>query len=115
MARLFGMHMIGLRPGVNAEDFERFVVDEVYPAGQLPGLQGYLLKGERGDRDGKYLWVLEFDSGETRSRYFPAPDEPSEEFHAYWESTRAVWDKWATLASVPGAPTIYTDYVAVGK
>jgi hypothetical protein len=115
MARLFGIHMIGLRAGVTPEDFETFIVEEVYPTLQLPGLQSYLLKGERGDREGKYLWIFEFDSVERRDHYVPSPEELSEEFHRYLESTRAVWDKWATLASFPGAPTIYTDYVVVDK
>ena len=35
MARLFGIHMIGLRAGVTPEDFETFIVEEVYPTMQV--------------------------------------------------------------------------------
>lgn len=31
MSKVFGMHMIALRPGVKAEDFEKFVIEEAYP------------------------------------------------------------------------------------
>jgi hypothetical protein len=31
MAKVFGMHMIGLRPGVKGEDFETFFREKVAP------------------------------------------------------------------------------------
>jgi hypothetical protein len=37
MAKLFGIHPIDLAPGVNAEDFERFIVEEVLTRELLPG------------------------------------------------------------------------------
>jgi hypothetical protein len=113
MAKVFGIHMIGLRPRVKAEDFERFMVEEVLPSGLFPGVRQRLLKGDRGDREGKYLFLFEFESVEVRDRLFPAPDERSEEGQRHIDSWRALWEKWAGFASWPGTPTIYTDYVAV--
>ena len=31
MSKVFGMHTVALKPGVKAEDFEKFIADEVYP------------------------------------------------------------------------------------
>jgi hypothetical protein len=113
MAKLFGMHEIELHSGVKPEDFERFVVEEVNRSQPLPGVVGHMLKGDRGDREGKYLLMLEFESKELRDRFFPSPDQVSEEAQRYMEPTRAMAEKWATLASAPGTTEIYTDYVVV--
>jgi hypothetical protein len=113
MSKVFGMHMIALKPGVKAEDFEEFVTEEVYP---LPWpYEVYLLKGDRGDREGKYLWGFEFESVEARDRFTPSPGKSSEEMEQFWESD--TWlefaRKWDTFATAVAA--IYTDYVVVGK
>ena len=113
MAKVFGMHMVALKPGVKAEDFEKFVKEEVYPTLELEGVESYLLKGDRGDREGKYLWVMEVESVEARDRLFPSPGESSEEVRQFFESYAAVSDKWGTFATP--VDVIYTDYVVVGK
>ena len=109
MSKVFGMHMIALRPGMKAEDFEKFVIEEVY---SLPWpWEVYLLKGDRGDREGKYLVMNEFESVEARDRWFPAPGEMSEEAQQLFEPFAPVLEKWATFATP--LDTICTDYVAV--
>jgi hypothetical protein len=113
MSKVFGMHMIALKPGVKAEDFEKFVIEEVYPVSELEGVEFYLLKGDRGDREGKYLWVMEIESVEARDRLFPSPGESSGEVRQFFESYAAVLEKWETLATP--IDVIYTDYVVVGK
>jgi hypothetical protein len=113
MSKVFGMHMIALNPGVKAEDFERFVTEEVYPLLSLEGSESYLLKGDRGDREGKYLMVSEFESVEARDRYYPSPGEMSEELQQLLESWAVASEKWATFATP--MDNIYTDYVVVGK
>ncbi len=113
MSKVFGMHMIALKPGVKAEDFEKFVTKEMYPLPSLEGLKGYLLKGDRGDREGKYLMMYEFESVEARDRYFPSPGETSKEAQRFFESYAAAMEKWATFATP--LDVIYTDYVVVGK
>ena len=113
MSKVFGMHMIALKPGVKAEDFERFVTEEVYPLLSLEGSENYLLKGDRGDREGKYLMVSEFESVEARDRYYPSPGEMSEELQQPLESWAVASEKWATFATP--MDSIYTDYVVVGK
>ena len=119
MAKVFGMHMIGLRPDVKGEDFETFFREKVAPLPAFPGSKWYLLKGERGDREGKYLVMSEFESLEARDRFAPKPDGSSEEaerfMEAHKEAFNAVFTEWEKLASPVGAPTIYTDYVVVGE
>jgi hypothetical protein len=114
MAKVFGMHMIALKPGVKEEDFEKFVVEAVYPIyGALPDVDAYLLKGDRGDREGKYLVVFEFESVEARDRTFPSSGEMSEEMRRFVEAYAALAEKWATFATP--VDVISTDYVVVGK
>jgi hypothetical protein len=113
MSKVFGMHMIALKPGVKAEDFEKFVAEEMYPLPSLEGLRFYLLKGDRGDREGKYLVVYEFESVEVRNRYFPSPGEMSEEVQRFFASYATVFEKWTTFATPMG--DICTDYIVVGE
>lgn len=113
MSKVFGMHMIALRPGVKAEDFEKFVTEEVYPLPWPEGWEVYLLKGDRGDREGKYLAVFEFESVEARDRAFPSPGEVSEEVQQFFEPLAALFEKWETFATP--VDVICTDYVVVGK
>lgn len=113
MAKVFGMHMIALLPGVKAEDFEKFVAEEVYPIPSFEGVEFYLLKGDRGDRDGKYLWVMEIESVERRDQLFPSPGEMSPEVQQFFAQYGAMLEKWATFATP--MDTITTDYVVVGK
>jgi hypothetical protein len=113
MSKVFGMHMIALHPGVKAEDFEKFIMEEVYPRFNLEGWKNYLLKGDRGDREGKYLWMSEFESVEARDRLFPTPGEASKEAQQFIESQAALYEKWATFATP--LDVISTDYVVVSK
>ena len=113
MSKVFGMHLIALKPGVKAQDFERFVAGEVYPLPSPEGSETYLLKGDRGDREGKYMLMSEFESVEDRDRYYPSPGEISKEAQQLLESWAAVLEKWAAFATPLDA--IYTDYVVVGK
>src|SRR5690242_6614330 len=96
MAKVFSLHMIGLRPGVKGEDFERFFREKAVPRILFQGWKTYLLKGDRGDREGKYLLMIETDN-EARERYFPMPDVPSEEAQQIIGSVQDVFEEWASL------------------
>ena len=53
MAKIFGLHLLRLRPDVDEEEFEKFVAEGLPRAvGVLKdaGWKPYLLKGDRGDR-----------------------------------------------------------------
>jgi len=108
--------MIALRPGVKGKDFETFFKAE---AAKLPfpeGWKWHLLKGERGERVGRYMVLFEIDSVETRDGYSPAEDAFSPEFEQFFNSHpewAGITEKWGTLAHTPGGGTIFTDYVQI--
>ena len=115
MPKVYGLHTIELHPGVKAEDFEKFITEEVYPIyKKVEGWEIHLLKGDRGNRTGKYMIMFEIDSVEARARYMPSANEASEEGRKLRESPEVVaaLEKWATLATRPGN---FTDYVVVGR
>jgi hypothetical protein len=114
MARVFGIHEIELRSGANAPEFERYVTQEVFPAFPLPGTRYYLLKGNRGARDGRYLLVFEFESVEARDRVAPSDNVLGAEAQRVVDAASAVLNRWGALAT-PIGEAVYADYVEVGK
>ena len=114
MAKVFGIHMIALHPGVKAEDFEKFVVEEMYPIFEVSSdMKVYLLRGDRGDREGRYLVMTEFSSVEARDQQYPSPGELSAEIQQIFVTQAAMLEKWNSFATPFNV--IYTDYVEVGK
>lgn len=111
MAKVFGVHDLELQPGADAAAFERLMKDAFLPGfQQAPGLKAYFLKADRGARDGKYLWVLEFESTATRDRYYPvAGGAPSEEYQRLTAQAGAAGQKLREYLA-PGTH-VFTDYV----
>ena len=79
MAKVLGVSEVDLNPGVSAQEFEQFLTETLPQLPKGAGIKLYFLKADRGDRNGKYLQVIEMDSVETRDRYWPNPGQPSEE------------------------------------
>jgi hypothetical protein len=124
MAKVFGMHMIVLNPGVSEEEFEKFATEAVPKMPLWEGWKSYLLKGDRGDREGKYLWLIEIDSVEARDRIMPSHNVASEEAQQRGEALSAeekqqqqeMAEKLATFTpSIVGENTVYTDYVVIAE
>jgi hypothetical protein len=118
MAKVFGLHPLRLRPGVDEEEFERFMAEALPKLQNLEGWKPVLLKGDRGDRAGKYLWMWELESLEALYRFCPTPDEPSAELEQYMEAhseeVEEFMAKYATFTPcIPGENTVYTDYVVI--
>ena len=114
MAKVFSLHEIELRPGVDPAEFEQVFAAEVAPAPTPRGFKASLVKGDRGARAGKIHLLLEMDE-ETRTRYFPIPDEFSDELRRFMEQhpdTAAAWDKMNALRA---GPDTYNDYVVVAE
>ncbi len=107
MAKVFGIHPMEPLPGVKAEDFERFVIEEVLPV-LAEGAETYLLKGDKGERVGKYVFLFAFDSVEARNQIWGPPGGPAREWS---EADRELWAKYGTLATVSS----WADYVVVGE
>jgi hypothetical protein len=120
MTRVFGMHEIELNPGVNEEDFENFFLNEVAKAPYYPGWSFRLLKGDRGERKGKYLMLVDIDSLEARERFSPAENQPSEEAnqfdHEHNNDLEPIFQKWGTFSPTQvGQNSSYTDYLVLEK
>ena len=127
MAKLYGAHTIVLKPGVSADEFERFVRAE-WRAPELPGIAVSILKADRGERAGAFLMLWEFADTAVRDRYWPpgGDDGPSEEWQRVRRRAfgtpeqRRVMERLNALTAgiddldgVPFGP--YTDWVVVGS
>jgi hypothetical protein len=90
MAKVYGMHTLELRPGVKGEDFERFVAQEFLTRANVEGWRLSLLKGDRGERTGKYLALWEIESVAARDRMSPSSNEFSSGSQALrvWRQSR---------------------------
>ena len=104
---------VTLRPGVTEADFERFVTEQYYAMTRLSGEEGYLLKGDRGDRAGKYMLLIAYDRVEVRNRRSTSGGELSREMRQWADSslvqtTVAQWDSLAHTG-------LYTSYVVLGQ
>jgi hypothetical protein len=100
---------------VRVEDFETFVNKEWPVYTPYPGWQVHVLKGDRGDRDGEYLVLLEIESVEARDRIFPRAGEKSEygkQFDEDHPECPPIFEKLWTLVDNSGFP--FTDYVRIG-
>ena len=71
--RVLAFRELTLLPNTDPEQLERFAAEQLTPTfkKQVPGVESYILKGERGDNKGKYVHLLIFDSERTRDFYFP--------------------------------------------
>lgn len=103
MSRVLGLHVVELRPGVTPEQFEHFVIDEYLPAlagplSQLSGIEVHLLRCDRGEQEGQYIFMFEFESVEARDRYFPTPGVPGKALLPFIESLQPVTTKWEALS-----------------
>jgi hypothetical protein len=112
MSKVYGLHLIALKAGASGPDFERYFRQVVESGSKLSGLTMRLLKGDRGDREGKYLVMIEFDSVERRNQLFPEAGpgarQTSDEFMQWMSAagpSLAKWDEYATPMDV-----ISTDY-----
>ena len=119
MAKLYGMHQLELRPEVSPAAFERFVADELSQLLTREGQRMYVLKGDRGERTGGYLFVFEYASVADRDRDTPASNQDSVELTQWLEANYdQVGRLFARLSSfvLPDWDIgyHYTDYVEVG-
>jgi hypothetical protein len=116
MGKIYGLHTLELRPGVAAEDFERFVADSLEKLPSLPGWRIALLKGERGDQVGQYLSLVEVESIEARNRVSPGGGmDDTAEGREWLAVAGPVLEQWREyVVHIPGLDAPYTDYQEVG-
>jgi len=116
MAKVFGIHHLELKPGVDVAEFERIVSDEFNALPELAGWELSIVKGERGENIGKYVLIFEVESLETRNRDHPSGGTFSPELQKVFDTSSPTFDKLSSYLTTPlfkGGK--FTDYVTVGK
>ena len=110
---VIGVHQFVLNDGVDAKEFEAFVLGEILPLyNEVEGQTVSLMKGDRGLRTGKYSMVFVFPSVEARNRIYPPEGGNSEDFDEIFEGTDAVFEKMDAFI-VGDLGVNFTDYVKV--
>jgi hypothetical protein len=103
------VHELELLPGVDAKEFEAFVLEKIIPVyANMKGQHAMLAKGDRGMRSSKYALVLTFDSLEDRNRIYPPSGDIVGDF-----GEDAIWEKLISMTN--GIGEAFTDYVKVNK
>ena len=112
MARLVCIHEIELAEGADAVEFERQFTEGATLA-DLAGWKTRLLRGDRGERAGKYAILFEIESPEARDRYFPAEGQGSEDFNRFEAEHPAAAEAWQRLQASLTGGEVFTDYLVV--
>jgi hypothetical protein len=118
MPKVFSMHPIRFPDGVTDEEFERFVTEEMYLQPMFEGWDWYLLKGIRGEREGKTMIMFETESPEAFNRYYPLPaGSASEETRRFWEANPEARQKWTEESTkyTHSLSAMLTNYIVVAK
>ena len=79
MAKVFSFTPLELRPGVGEKEFFKFFIEQYAALGAKLGWKGYALKGDKGERVGKYAVIWEIPSVEQRNRFTPPQEDITEE------------------------------------
>ena len=110
---VIAVHQFILNDGIDENEFEAFVLDEILPLySAVEGQAAYLMKGDRGLRTGMYSMVLVFPDVEARNRIYPPEGGYSEDFEKIFAGTDTLFEKMD--AFIVGDPWVrHTDYVNV--
>ena len=112
MANVFSIHTMELHEGVSEEDFEKLFLEKLILVWSKTGMKGHILKGDRGQRNGKYAVVLEMPI-EVRNRIFPVEGEGSSK--EYEQLLGPEWDAVLQKMDTFTVDWNFTDYVEQSK
>ena len=113
MAKVLGMHRIELKPGCDSNEFEELMMRDVLPVyRKVPGQTVHLLKGDRGERSGKYLLLIELESVEARDHIYPSEGVVAEDVQQLIGNIDPLWEQFYGFVEDFPDPK-YTDYVMV--
>lgn len=113
MAKVLGMHALELKPDCSAEEFEEFMKRDVLPGyRKVPGQSAQLLKGDRGERAGKYLLLIELESAERRDQIYPTEGVIAEDVLQLVGNIEPILATLSTFVADFPDPK-YTDYMIV--
>jgi heme-degrading monooxygenase HmoA len=115
MAKAVAVRELEFKPGATAELFERFVRAGWNALTLQPGVRFRVLKGVRGARTRKYLWLSVWDSVERWQETIPRPGEPAAERRQYHAANQALGDTSGAFATVPGGGSAFTDHAEIGE
>jgi len=114
-AGVYSLHMLALKAGASRPEFERFFREEIESAQAPSGLTLRLLRGDRGDREGKYLLMAEFESVERRYQLYgeagPGARKVSDEVMLWMGAAAPILARWNEYTTP--FDTIFTDYKEV--
>ncbi len=101
---------VTLDPDVTMNQFLDFFANKWIPAVEenTEGIDGILLKWDRGENPNLYAYMWVFESQEARSRYWPKPDQSTEAWNAVIEKLMPVIDEFRRLGSWE---EVYTDWI----
>jgi heme-degrading monooxygenase HmoA len=110
-----GIHILELKPGVSAGEFEKFAQEEL--SGyfhKTPGLTHHVYKGIKGDRTDKYLLVFKFEGNEALEHFYSSDEEKSEVYKQENEENPDNIKLAEKLMSMVSGFTIdFTDYIKI--
>lgn len=111
MGEVIGIHYLNVKNKMG-DKFEEFVVKEFNPGmyNKIPGVNFYIMKGDRGDMKGHYIFVWVFDTIERRNEYYPAEGQPTQKFNDLFEPLRGLDEK---LQAFLDEEESYTDYIVI--
>ena len=113
MSKVFGMHAVELKPGVDEREFEDFICNQLIPVYRVvPGQTIHLLKGDRGERNGKYMVLIELESQARRDHIYPAEGGIADDVVQLVGDADPIFEKLATYVESFPDDTV-TDYVIV--
>lgn len=112
MARVLGIHEVGLVAGTDPAEFEKAAA-EMLAQPELEGWRTRVLRGQRGPRTDQYLVVFEIDSVEARDRYFPhegsESSDETDRFEQEHPEASAAWQRFFGMTVHEGTATDYVD------
>ena len=88
MGKIYGIHEIKVHPGIDEDSFIRFFNQEMIPFYENSDWKLTLLKGNRGQRNGRYAVLYEVASREARDRDAPIPNQLSEADKRWYEENK---------------------------
>ena len=112
-ANSFGYHPFELEEGVDAMEFEKFFLEKIAPVySSVEGQEVYLVKGDRGQRTGKYAFMITFTDVATRDGIYLPGGGVSEEFTKATEGTEEIWAQMESYI-VGDFSANHTDYYKI--
>lgn len=118
--KIMAFRELTLLPSTDTAELERFAQEQLTPTfrNKVPGVESYIIKGQRGDNKGQYVHLLIFDSERTRDFYFPYEHSGESEIQgealSLWRPGQVMLlDSLPKYTKPLQENTSYTDYVFI--